>query len=129
MVRVVANKKIDLTGLYEGWGNDCYAVVRPCTTEEVKGFFTRAQAKDANGDVLQDDLIREHFVSCRGLVVDDDGKESVGDLTVDDVVELPDLSDKIAAACIRSDLDPKALREAALSSMQSIGDEKSTATR
>jgi hypothetical protein len=110
--RITAVKKSSLAGLSEGWGEECYAIVRPARYADMIALDGLDPTDKTAAAEHQRDLVRKHFVAGKIKVWTDDGKQELLDMTVDDVECSVEVMDKLFADIIGIDVDPKDLREA-----------------
>jgi hypothetical protein len=109
--RLAITKRVNLEGLDEGWGPDCYALVAPCSYQE-RLDLTELQTDDkAKAEVVkyQLDLVRKHFLSGKALFLNDSGEPELSDLTIDDIVESEPLIDLLFLAIMGVATNPKDL--------------------
>lgn len=113
---LVAIKKVSLNGIYDGWDESCFAIVRPCN------FKVRIEATEVEGKTeteqmeFQNKLVKEHFVSGKVMAYQEE-KFAAVDLSADQAVDLPEVSNKLALFILGYDVDPKDLDEAVAQSV------------
>ena len=106
-------KRVSLEGIYEGWDDSCYALVRPCNFETriAAADLEKENVPEADQVTFQTKLVVDHFVRATGVSYEN-GDFAKVELTAEKAAELPDVSNKLALYILGYDLDPKDLREA-----------------
>jgi hypothetical protein len=84
-------KKYDLSGIAEGWTDECSLIYKGTKFSELKAFQAATDSvKDADQRVQKIiDFIVSHFVSAKGLTESADGTPVVADITASDIADLP----------------------------------------
>jgi hypothetical protein len=126
--RITAVKKSSLAGLSEGWGDECYAIVRPATYSDMIALDGIDRTDKSAAAHFQRELVRAHFVTGKIKLWSDKGQELV-DMTVDDVDCSVAVLDKLFADIIGIDVDPKDLREAVAQGLMQESNGNSTGTQ
>jgi hypothetical protein len=127
MGRVAAIKRVSLEGLYDGWGPDCYALVKQANYEDMIELESQKGSK-AEVSRWQEKFVAERFVSGKLLIVTDSGDLELADMTAEDVTGGIGLTDKLFAEIIGIDMDPKDFRQAAGIVMKQAAEDKLTET-
>lgn len=112
--RYASIKKVDLSDVSEGYDSECYAYVVPANfkeREEIVKAISNTEATNAEQLKVQEDFIRGHYISGKGKFFDGESF-TLDELTLDDVLNAPDLSNKLLADIMGWDLDPKAISKA-----------------
>src|SRR5947209_7601295 len=94
--RITAVKKSSLAGLSEGWGDECYAMVRPATYPDMIALESLDPSDKAAIAKYQSEFVRERFLGGRIKIWTSSGQQLV-DMTVDDVDSSTEVLDKIYA--------------------------------
>ena len=119
-------KKVSLEGIAPDWGEDCYAMMLPATYAdmlEVDGIEKKSKAEQV---AFQMEFLKSHFVSGKIRLIDMDGPV---DMKPEDVAASITLSDRLFAACLGDDLDPKEVRRAAAATQEPESDDRPTETQ
>lgn len=122
--RITAVKKSSLAGLAEGWGDECFAIVRPAQYTDMIALDSLDASDKVATAQYQIKFVRDRFIAGKIKVWTPDGQELV-DMTVDDVECSTEVLDKLYAD-IMGFADPKALREVVAHEMQRKASEPST---
>jgi hypothetical protein len=122
--RLSLGKKVSLEGLAEGWGEDCFVIVRPANYDDMLAVDEIDPSSSKSEQVrFQIDFVKDHFVSGKVLV---DGQ--LEDMEPDDISESIALADRLFLAIIGSDLDPKDARAVAAAAAEQHSEGKPTET-
>lgn len=105
---IAITKKVSLADLSEGW-DDCYAIVRPATYREYREFADGKieDLKPSEQLALEMDIVMNHFVSGKIMVLGDDGEAHLEDMNAEDVQESVPLANKLFFEILGIKLDPK----------------------
>ena len=126
--RITAVKKSSLADLSEGWGDECYAIVRPAKYEDMLALDAVKAETPAAQVAYQHKVVADHFITGKIKVWTANGEQELVDMTSDDVDCSVAVLDKLFADIIGFDVDPKDLRVAAAHGRMLPPKEKSTAT-
>ncbi len=127
--RLIGVRRVSLEGLGEEWGPECYALYLPATfTDKIEVMAIDVEKMTSEQQVeSQEKMVRDHFIKAVG-------KEYVGgefvecELTVDEAVVTPEVSNRLYIAIMGVDIDPKATRPIATTPEMPIEGEVSTET-
>lgn len=112
--KVAALRRCSLSGVHEGWGDDCYALVKPANYDDMIEIDNlRADKSGDEQTRWQIDFIQKKFYSGKIMKFDDKGDIVLADMTKDDVNCSTTVADKLFMSIIGVDIDPKALRSVA----------------
>lgn len=80
-----------LENLAEGWTADCKIIYRAVTFGDIKDLQglkdLAADEEKAIEAVVQ--FVKDHFVSGKGMQLQEGGEQALGDISIDDISELP----------------------------------------
>lgn len=128
--RLVGVKRLSLEGLADEWGSECYALYMPATYEDHLALQGLEVAKLSQREQveIQCDLIRKKFVGGKVKALNpDSGEYELVDMTAEDATEVVGIADAVYSAIMGFDLDPKAIRKAAMANALQTSDEQPTA--
>jgi hypothetical protein len=127
--RITAVKKSSLAGLSEGWGDECYAILRPTQYDDLVAL-DELQAKGQKDQVtFQTDLARSHFVTGKIKTWNvETGEQELVTMTADDVDCSVEVLDRLFADIIGIDVDPKDMRAAVAQELKQQHDAAATGT-
>lgn len=108
--RVAVVKKSSLAGLSEGWGDECFALVRLADYQDMQRVqeFT-PDTPSGEQWTFQQQFIREHFVSGKVKIFNDKNEQVEADMLVEDCLLTMGIANKVFQDIIGMDLDPKDL--------------------
>ena len=123
--QLAIGKKVSLAGVAEGWGEECYAVMRPADYDDMLAVDNVDNSDKAAAAEFQKQFVQDHFI--RGMVRID-GDDQPVDMEAADTHATVALCDRLFLACLGDDLDPKEVRAAAAHSGEPSNDEQPTGT-
>lgn len=127
--RITAVKKSSLDGLAEGWGAECFAIVRQASYDDMRAIDEIDPLKEQGKAVeLQEKIVTEHFISGKIKVWNTNGEQELVEMTREDATASIAVCDKLYADIIGLDLDPKDIKAAALAAEKQSEDVVSTET-
>lgn len=128
--RVGILKKISLSGMAEGWGDDCFVLVQPASYQEFKEY-TKTDVEtmtETQGIDMITTLAKAKFVSGKIMILDDENKLVLDDMQKDDLDTLGiEMLNKIFTQIMGVSYDPKAMPTAATNKKKSLKSENATA--
>ena len=127
--RLIGVRRVSLEGLGEEWGPECYALYLPATFgDKIKVMAIDVASMTSEQQVeSQEKMIREHFIKAVGKAYVD-GTFVECELTEDEAVTTPEVSNRLYIAIMGVDVDPKATRPTATLQETPIESEVSTET-
>lgn len=128
--RVAILKKVSLSGMADGWGDDCFVVVQPASYKQFKEYTQTnvEQMNEAQGIELITNLVQEQFVSGKLMIIGDDGKPVNADMEKGDLESLGiDMLNEIFTKIMGVNYDPKALGTEVTSNKPSLKPDNDTA--
>lgn len=127
--RVAVTKRVSLSDIGDGW-DECYATVRLATFDELGEIAEKSFADVKYLDVIkfEMDLVKEHFIDGKILILDESGKPVLQDMVANDVKSYPQIADHLYATIIGVDLNPKDTRTEVPSKTESTNDSNTTKT-
>lgn len=108
--RLALSKRVSLAHLFEN-NDQCYAMVRPATRAEYKEMMGDKLSKlDAAKQAdVQTSFVRDHFVSGKLLILGENDKPELVDMTADDIDLFMTISNALYIGIMGLNLDPKDL--------------------
>lgn len=115
--RLAITKRVDLSDLAEGW-DGCYALVAPASYDEATELAETdiATLTQAQVSAINFKFAKDHFVSGKVMVLNDDNQPELGEMQVDDIGISAELINRINNAVLGATPDPKASTTATESS-------------
>src|SRR5688500_6578840 len=106
MARQLAlGKKVSLGGIAEGWGDECYAFMRPATYPEMLEVDALDKDDKASQVKYQLDFVKSHFISGKVRIM---GESDPVDMTSEDIEASIVIADRLFLGSITGDTSPKA---------------------
>lgn len=128
--RVAILKKVSLSGLADGWGDDTYVTVRPASYKQFKEY-TQTKVEnmtEAEGIELITSMVSEQFINGKIMVLNDKNEPELADATKEDVENLSiEMLNAIFTGIMGVSYDPKAMPTVPTDSGKSLNSENDTA--
>lgn len=124
-------RRFSLADVAEGWDDSCYAMYRPASYRDLKAYqdLDTITMKTNDSVAYMVKFIKEHFVSGKVMILDDNNTLVVGDMETQDVDELPpDVLGDLFATMNGGVLDPKDTAKEATPAAVPPSDDPPTAT-
>jgi hypothetical protein len=106
--RLALTKRVSLANLSEGW-DECYAIIRPATYQEYQEFLALDVADMTPADQMkvEIEMVTEHFVSGKILILDAEGESQLEDMKPEDIRASLPLANTLFFEILGVKLDPK----------------------
>lgn len=104
------SKRVSLADISDGW-DECYAIVRAATRAEFKQMTDESIFQMTNNEQAdwQCQFVKDHLVSGKVLVADEEGNQVLDDLTPEDIDAVMALANRLYFEIMGLKYDPKDL--------------------
>jgi hypothetical protein len=109
MLSLAISKRVNLEGIYDGWGPDTYAIVTPLSYADKIEVNELAIAGKSQAELLKYELevVQKHFVSGKGQFVTDEDLKVTDDITTNNLGDMVELTQRLFMAINGVNADPK----------------------
>lgn len=104
--RITITKRVSLSGMSDGWGDDCYAIVTPASYQDYDelGNLDTSKLTRAEDIKLQMNIVKKHFVEGK---LRPWGSDELVAMQADDVYASVEIANRLYSEIMGLKLDPK----------------------